>query len=116
MSIRMNLLTPELVLRAFQIKYDYPRNLSIGEIYHEFERRYNVALNLRQSSEVDRSREKILEGISLTADPAGNQAECKRRRSEIASIAAAVGCHPTELELLAEDYLAQLEVRWIQEG
>jgi hypothetical protein len=31
-------------------------------------------------------------------------------------LATAAGCSAMELDLLAEEYLARLEVRWIQEG
>jgi len=114
--IRMNLLTPALVQRAFQIKYGYPTELSADEIYQEFEMRYNLALDMRQSPESDLSWTKILEGVSLIEDPGQTETERERRRSAIKRLAVAAGYNPVELDLLAEEYLARLEVRWIQEA
>jgi formiminotetrahydrofolate cyclodeaminase len=114
--IRMSLRTPELVRRAFQIKYGYPTELSADEIYQEFERRYNLALDVRQTSGSDLSWTKILEGMSLLKEPAETEAERARRRSAIQTLATAAGYPPLELDLLAEEYLARLEVRWIREG
>ena len=43
-------------------------------------------------------------------------AQRKRRRSAIERLATAAGYSAMELDLLTEEYLARLEVRWIQEG
>jgi hypothetical protein len=112
----MNLPTTELVQRAFRIKYGYPTVLSAGEIYQEFERRYNLALDIRRTSGSELSWTKTLEGMSLLKEPGETEAERKRRRSAIEGLATAAGCSAMELDLLAEEYLARLEVRWIQEG
>ena len=112
----MNLPTTELIQRAFRIKYGYPTELSAGEIYQEFERRYNLALDIRRTSGSELSWTKTLEGISLLKEPGETEAERKRRRSAIESLATAAGYSAMELDLLAEEYLARLEVRWIQEG
>ena len=112
----MNLLAPELVKRAFQIKYGFARDLSIDQIYQEFERRYNLALSLRQRPGNDYSWTKIIEGVSSLEDPEKIKAERERRQSEIAKLAAAGGYSSVELDLLSEEYLARLEVRWIYEG
>jgi len=112
----MNLLAPELVQRAFQIKYGFAHDLSIDQIYQEFERRYNLALTLRQRPGNDHSWTKIIEGVSSLEDPEEIKAERERRQSEIAKLAAAAGYSPVELDLLSEEYLARLEVRWIHEG
>ena len=114
--IRMNVLTPELVQRAFRIKYGYPTELSADEIYQEFERRYNLALNFRQNPGNDFSWTKILEGMSLLEEPKETETERQRRRSAIERLAATAGYSSVELDLLAEEYLSRLEVRWIQEG
>ncbi len=112
----MNLPTTELIQRAFRIKYGYPTELSADEIYQEFEKRYNLALDIRQIPGSDPSRTKTLEGISLLKGPGETEAERKRRRSAIEKLARAAGCSAAELDLLAEEYLARLEVRWIHEG
>ncbi|MBV8640261.1 MAG: hypothetical protein JO070_02665 [Verrucomicrobia bacterium] len=112
----MNLLSPELVKRAFQIKYGFAHDLSLDQIYQEFERRYNLALILRQSPGSDHSWTKIIEGVSSLEDPEEVKVERERRRSEIATLATAAGYSPVELDLLSEEYLARLEVRWIHEG
>jgi hypothetical protein len=114
--MRDRTLAPALVQRAFQIKYGYPTELSADEIYQEFERRYNFALKLRQGPGSDLSWSKTLEGISLLGDRRATRAERTRRRCEIASLAVEAGYSLAELDLLAEEYLARLEVRWIQEG
>jgi hypothetical protein len=54
--------------------------------------------------------------MSLLKEPGETEAERKRRRSAIESLATAAGYSAMELDLLAEEYLARLEVRWIQEG
>ena len=103
----------ELLKRAFQIKYGFAQDLSIDQIYQEFERRYNLALSLRQRRGNDYSWTKIIEGVSSLEDPEEIKAERERRQSEIAKLAAVAGYSPVELDLLSEGYLARLEVRWI---
>ena len=61
----MNLPTTELIQRAFRIKYGYPTELSADQIYQEFERRYNLALDIRRTPGSELSWTKPLEGISL---------------------------------------------------
>jgi hypothetical protein len=112
----MNLLAPELVQRAFQIKYGFAHDLSIDQIYQEFERRYNLALTQRQGPGNDHLWTKIIEGVSSLEDPEEIKAERVRRQSEIARLAAGAGYSPVELDLLSEEYLARLEVRWMHEG
>jgi hypothetical protein len=104
-----------LVLRAFQIKYGYPIELSPDEIYREFQKRYNLALKMKESSGSGLSWTELLEGFHFH-DPGETRTERERRRSAIKGLAAAAGCSPVELDLQAEEYLAQLEVIWIQEG
>jgi hypothetical protein len=110
----MNLPAPALVQRAFQIKYGYPTEFSADEIFQEFQKRYNLALNIRQGPASDLSWVKILEGVSLLEDPGETETERERRRSAIKCLAVAAGYNPVELNLLAEEYLARLEVHWIQ--
>jgi hypothetical protein len=112
----MSLRAPELVQRAFQIKYGYPTELSADQIYREFERRYDRALNVRQTPGSDLSWTRILEGTSSLKEPGKTEAERKKRGSAIQKLAAAAGYSPMELDLLAEEYLAHLEVRWIRAG
>ena len=112
----MNLPTTELIERAFRIKYGYPTEFSAGEIYQEFERRYNLALDIRRTPGSDLSWTKTLEGMSSPKQPGETETKRKRRRSAIESLATAAGYSAMELDLLVEEYLARLEVRWIQEG
>jgi len=112
----MNLPTTELIQRAFRIKYGYPTELSADQIYQEFERRYNLALDIRQTPGSDLSWSRTLEGISLMEGPGETEAERKRRRFAIESLATAAGYSKVELDLLAEEYLSRLEVSWIQKG
>jgi hypothetical protein len=111
----MNLPAQALVQLAFQIKYGYSTELSADEIFQEFQKRYNLALDMRQGPDSDLSWTKILEGVPLLEDPGETETERERRRSAIKSLAAGAGYSPAELDLLAEEYLARLEVHWIQE-
>jgi len=115
-TIRMNLLAQALVQRAFQIKYGYPTEFSAEEILQEFQKRYNLALNMRQGLESDHSWAKSIDGLSLLEDPGETETERERRQSAMKRLALAAGYSPVELDLLAEEYLARLEVHWIQEG
>jgi hypothetical protein len=112
----MNLLAQALVQRAFQIKYGYPTEFSAEEIFQEFQKRYNLALNMRQDPQSDHSWAKIIDGLSLLEDPGETETERERRQSAMKRLAVAAGYSPAELDLLAEEYLARLEVHWIQEG
>jgi hypothetical protein len=111
----MNLLAQALVQRAFQIKYGYPTEFSAEEILQEFQKRYDLALNMRQGPQSDHSWAKIIDGLSVLEDPE-TETERERRQSAIKRLAVAAGYSPAELDLLAEEYLARLEVHWIQEG
>src|ERR1700737_216637 len=102
-----------LVRRAFLIQYGYTPDLAENEIWLEFQRRYDHAQTLLRQNAHFRHLMLVIEGMA--ANVGENEAFWEReiRKRKIQRLCNENGLSALELDLLAEEYVAHLELRWI---
>jgi hypothetical protein len=105
-----------LIRQAFLTKYGYSPDLTYEEILREFQRRYDLAQNLRQQHAGVHKVILVIEGMDEGTAHEAALREREMRKLKMVRLTAANGCGITELDQLVEGYAARLEVEWIQQS
>jgi hypothetical protein len=112
----MNCSASDLVRRTFLIQYGYAPNLAENEVWFEFQSRYDRAQALLSQNADFRHLMLVIDGMA--EDVGENEAFWEReiRKRKIQRLCDENGLSALELDLLIEEYVAHLEVRWIRDG
>ena len=106
--------SPHLGRAAFLIKYGYARDLAPDEIYAQLRQRYDQAESLRRRSATPQQILMAIEGFPAEATEEDTFWERVIRKNRLEKLCAEHGLSTTEADLLAEEYIARLELQWIQ--
>jgi hypothetical protein len=110
--------TPDghLIRQAFLTKYGYSPDLTYQEILREFQRRYDLAQELRQQHAGVHKVMLVIEGMDEGTAHEAALGERELRKFKMEGLLVVSGCGITELDQLVEGYAARLEVEWIQQS
>jgi hypothetical protein len=110
--------TPDghLIRQAFLTKYGYSPDLTYQEILREFQKRYDLAQELRQQHAGLHKVILVIEGMDEGTAHEAALREREVRKLKMARLTAANGFGITELDQLVEGYAARLEAEWIQQA
>jgi hypothetical protein len=101
---------------AFLIKYGYDPDLVPDQISKEFGKRYDYAGKLRRRNASLHRIVMVIEGMheDATAEEAFWERVMRKHRLEV--LCKKNGVSLIEGDMLAEEYIARLEMRWIEGG
>jgi len=99
---------------AFLIKYGYDPELVPEQISKEFARRYDYAGKLRRRNASLHRILMVIEGMPEDATEEDALWERVMRKHRLETLCANHGLSLLEGDLLAEEYVARLEVQWIE--
>ncbi len=106
--------SPHIGRAAFLIKYGYAWDLAPDEIYAQFRQRYDQAERLRRRSATPQQILMAIEGFPADASEENTFWERAIRKYRLEKLCAEHGLSAIEADLLAEEYIARLELQWIQ--
>ncbi|MBV8279955.1 MAG: hypothetical protein JO170_32465 [Verrucomicrobia bacterium] len=99
---------------AFLIKYGYAPDLAPNRIYAQVRQRYDQAEELRRRSATPQQILLAIEGFPPDASEEDTFWERVIRKYRLEKLCAEHGLSAIEADLLAEEYIARLELQWIQ--